>query len=165
VNTYRQSLRRDLLNTHHSRTFAVSYRKAFYVSLGLSSVFAVILALFILRPEIPGRVHHAFRSDRSVLLTANNPFEKQKEQTSTYILSKNDFNTILPDGFDQLHLQDLDKIFVKLVSESRLKRTPIKIEPIAPSEIYSVNQFRLDDGNSVIVYTQFPAENINRESY
>ena len=165
MNTYRQSLRRDLLNTHHSLAFALPYRKAFYVSLGLSSVFAAILVFFILQPEIPGRVHHAFRSDRSSLLTANNQSEKQKKQTSTYILTKNDSDTVLPDGFDQFHSQDLDKIFVKLVSESRLKRTPIKIEPIAPSEIYSVNQFRLDDGNNVTVYTQFPAAKINRESY
>lgn len=166
MSEYRQALRRNLLNSHRYLGIPAPYRKAFYISLGLSSVFAVILILFILQPTIPGKLHYALRSDQSARMVTDSRSENRQEKAPAYILTKENTNAPTPNGFGQLHSSDLDEIFVKLLSENHLNRTPIKIEPIAPSEFYSINRFRLDDGNDVIVYTQYPGEKADiRESF
>ena len=69
VDSYRQSLRRSLLDSHRYRKPSdVGYRGAFYLSATAAVSCAAILLLFIIQPALPGKIHYALWSDKGTLL-------------------------------------------------------------------------------------------------
>ena len=167
MNGYRLELRRRLLNSHHYQKDGIyRYQKAFYVSMGFASIFAVIIAVFIAKPTIPNKVHSAFRLDSDFHIASNEPSLDQGVGTPSDN-SKPDMGYQDPlEVFNPSYSKDIDEEVVRLLTEGQMKQKPMDIQPVAPSEFYAVNRFRLDNGKDVVVYTQVPLTHVStRESY
>ncbi|MEE8398097.1 MAG: hypothetical protein V3S89_03765 [Desulfobacterales bacterium] len=76
--------------------------------------------------------------------------------------------TIRPDANPQhrsIHIE-ADREMVRIQAARELNRPVSEIESIAPSEIYAVNRFRIDNGREAVVYTRLPITLASyRESY
>jgi hypothetical protein len=142
------------------------YRKGFYISVSLASIFAVILTAFIANPVIPQKVHYALRSNSGTNISPDDLSDSQKiygiHQEVQGQKPQQDSVALFKDFYSK----DVDEAFVRLLTEGKMKQRPINIQPVAPSEFYAVNRFRLDNGKDVVVYTQVPLTQVStRESF
>lgn len=167
ITGFRQRLRRDLLNSarFHEQA-APSYRRAFHVSAGLATALASLLALFIIQPSLPGKVHYALLSQSDIkLFDRTGP--SQLENDPQILLANRTRATLAGiDAERQSVEMEADREMVRLLAARELDQTLSAIEPIAPSELYAINRFRIDNGREAVVYTQLPTSLARyRESY
>lgn len=136
------------------------------MSAGMATAFAALLVLFIAQPSLPGKVHYALLSQSEIQQSdekSSAPFAGNGE---VLLASANQAAPL--DVYPQhgsIHIE-ADREMVRLQAARELNREVATVEPIAPSEIYAINRFRMDDGREAVVYTQLSMTLASyRESY
>lgn len=118
---------------------------------------ATLLALFVIQPSLPGKVHYALLSQTGI--QQSDSVEPAQFGGYSGILLADANRTVIPGGSSrqQSIAIDVDREMVRLLAARELNRILSAVEPIAPSELYSINRFRIDNGREAVVYTQLPA--------
>ncbi len=151
VDSFRQELRRNLLNSDRfKKTNGFNYRSAFYLSTAVATIMAAILIIFVLRPGIPGQIHYSLapESGQEPLTLENGHNLKTADKNGL----TNSYNNLFRNERAQPTAQ-LDREFVRYLAKNEFNRNSADIQPINHGELYSISQFRLDDGRRAVVYT------------
>ncbi len=152
VTFFQQDLRRSLLNSlRYSQADEINYRFAFYLSAAVISVLAAVLVLFVMQPEYPDQIHQVFTPQTMPLALEN----------GHQINGANGNGAQSDDRLGDMYFQpavsnELEQEFVRYLAERGYQLGASGITPVNQRALYSVNQYQLDNGKSVYVYTQIP---------
>jgi hypothetical protein len=165
VETFRQNLRQDLLNSHRYRSGTVRiYKSSLAVSFALSVLLVGVLVLFVADPSYPHLIHDAIKEKVASLsmeekdgrvspLEAYNVDRVEGKQSP-------DKNQI---GQDLENPLAVDQAFVRYWAEQTFASQPIQVQPLRDSETYTVSRFRLNNGKRIQVFTFHPAREMIRQ--
>lgn len=142
VDEFRRTLRRDL-----RRSMRASGTRSWKVAFGLSSAaagaLAVLLAVFVLDPDVPARLH------ASVAGGVASPAGAVPLAGTDSIPSKPDLQLLL----DQVNASArVDRAFLETWYEDRAR--PVQVKAVEDEKILAIRQFELSSGERVIVLTE-----------
>lgn len=127
-----------------------------------------ILGLFILHPSFPAQIHYTVVPDSGP--QPDNPLPLGNGH-GIMMADRNDDAPTHMDGASgslvrPVSSAEIDKEFVRYLAQRELQMNPTNIQPVNQNALYSVNQYRLDNGQLVAVFTQIPKDQIYvQESY
>ncbi len=151
VTSFRQSLRRELLNSsRYQQAAGPNFRFAFFLSTALATMLAVVVVMLVLEPSYSTKLHYAILNDNAPIapdsyaeapqsMIDNNP---SADLQSQYI------NNVLSDS-------DVDQELVRYLAR-QMDSHPVNVRPVSNKELYAVQKYRLGNGKDVMVYTEVP---------
>ncbi len=110
----------------------------------------MILAVFLLRPEFPTRLRAALDANSQNMpaeLNSGNGHGLHLAGVEPASQSQSE------DAFDPNQLMDVDEEFVRYLAAHKYRLNPGNIRRVMGTQLIAVNQYRLEDGQLVSVYT------------
>jgi len=118
---------------------------------------AIIIVVFVLNPKIPSNFHNSISSGR-YSLNLKQP-EVQQNDTENVPLNGNLANWI--EQYHQSTEADLDKVVVRYLAQEEHQFDPGTIQPVGKTRLLAITQYQLNNGQSILIYTQIPDEQIS----
>ncbi|OQY29972.1 MAG: hypothetical protein B6244_01555 [Candidatus Cloacimonetes bacterium 4572_55] len=167
MNSFRRDLRRSLLTANRYREPTFNYRIAFYLSTAAALLLVAIVAILIQQPSLAERLHYTLAPKGEEIIPMGDSIKTVRRESSADTPRKIDGATSR-EQIGQYSVDEasrkVDREFVRYLAQQEHQLGPISILPTETGGVYSVNQFRLNNGKRAVVFTQIPTEN-QMESY
>ena len=146
VDRFRQDLRRDLLRAQSVPTRS-SYGFAFAAMSGAAMMLALVVAVFILQPRYPARLHAMLGGTTPAQVTA----PASGEQLVSANLDTPYLRELLSGGTAS---KEMDQALIESWYREQLPGEGIQVKALEEEKIYALRQFQLSSGKRIVVYTE-----------